>query len=144
MHVRITMIPESEEEQADIRVHDVTREVEMAADLLQNRRDAIVGSRDGEKFLLDPGAIYYFETVDDRTFAYTETETYEICMRLYELEAVLDARFFRSSKAQIVNISMIASVKSEMNGRMMAALQSGEKIIVSRGYVKELKRRLGL
>lgn len=144
MHVRIAIVPDSEEERADLRVHGVTHEIELAASLLRGRKGSLVGSRDGQQYFLDPRDIYYCETVDGRTFAYTRTQTYELGMRLYELEAVLDERFFRSSKSQIVNILMIESVRSEMNGRMMATLLSGDRLIVSRAYVKELKRRLGL
>ena len=56
----------------------------------------------------------------------------------------LDSRFLRSAKAMIVNIRKIRSVKSELNGRMRAELLNGEQIIISRGYVKELKEKLGV
>lgn len=144
MRVTITTIPYSEDESADIRVHELTHDVQLAADLLKDQKGRLIGSRDSERFLLNPADIYYFETVDDRTFAYTDTRTFELGKRLYELEAELDEHFFRSSKSQIVNVSMIESVKSEMNGRMLATLLNGEKLIVSRKYVKELKGRLGL
>lgn len=144
MHVRIRTIPRTEEESAELRVHEVTQEVEQAAALLQGQRGTLIGSRDGEKFLLPIGDIYYLESVDDRTFAYTRRETYELSERLASLEASLGPGFFRSSRSQIVNISVISSVRSEMNGRMMATLLSGEKLVVSRKYVKELKKRLGL
>jgi len=144
VRVRIAVIPESEEERADLRVHGVTREIELAASLLQGHKGSLVGSRAGRQYLLNPSDVYYFESVDGRTFAYTRDQVYELGMRLYELEAMLDERFFRSSKSQIVNILMIESVRSEMNGRMMATLAGGDRLIVSRGDVKELKRRLGL
>ncbi len=44
----------------------------------------------------------------------------------------------------IVNIRKIKSVKAELNGRMIAELLNGEQIIISRAYVKELKRKLGI
>ena len=44
----------------------------------------------------------------------------------------------------IINIRKIKSVKAEMNGRMRADLLNGEQITISRGYVKELKGKLGL
>lgn len=144
MRVTVRTVPESIEESADIQVHKITSEVELAARILDAHKGTLIGSLNGEKYILDPKRIYYFETVDDRTFAYTEKETYLLNKRIYELENELDARFFRSSKSLIINISMITSVKSEMNGRMLATLINGEKLIVSRGYVKELKRRLGL
>ena len=44
----------------------------------------------------------------------------------------------------IVNIRKIRSVKSELNARLRAELLNGEQIVISRGYVKELKERLGV
>ena len=44
----------------------------------------------------------------------------------------------------IVNLRKIQSVKTEYNGRMQAQLLNGETIVVSRSYVKDLKRRLGI
>ena len=44
----------------------------------------------------------------------------------------------------IVNIRKIKSVKTELNGRLMATLLNGEEIIIARNYVKDLKERLGI
>ena len=50
----------------------------------------------------------------------------------------------RCSKSMIINLKKIKSVKSEIGGRMNATLLSKEVIIISRSYVKEMKRRLEL
>ena len=57
---------------------------------------------------------------------------------------MLHMQCLRCSKAMIVNIRKIKSVKAELNGRMIAELLNGEQIIISRAYVKELKRKLGI
>ena len=57
---------------------------------------------------------------------------------------MLSYDFFRCSKAMIVNIKKIASVKAEFNARMRAVLLNGEEVIISRNYVKDLKGKLGL
>lgn len=88
--------------------------------------------------------IYYIESVDKRSYVYTKENCYETKYRLYELEEVLSANFFRCSKAMIINLRKIKSVKGELNGRMNAELLNGEQIVISRAYVKELKRKLGL
>ena len=44
----------------------------------------------------------------------------------------------------IVNLKKIKTVKSDLSGRMEAAMLNGEKIVISRNYVKEIKRRLDL
>lgn len=88
--------------------------------------------------------IYYIESVDKRTYIYTKDNSLEVSYRLYELESELTRNFFRAAKAMIINIRKIKSVKSEINGRMKAELLNGEKVIIARSYVKELKERLGI
>lgn len=56
-----------------------------------------------EVFQLEPADILYIESVDRRTFLYTEQQIFETERRLYELEAHLEkCSFFRASKAIIV------------------------------------------
>lgn len=43
----------------------------------------------------------------------------------------------------ILNIYKIKGFKSQINGRLEALLLNGERVEVSRKYVKELKYRLG-
>lgn len=89
--------------------------------------------------------IYYFEAVDNKIFAYAEKETYEIHKKLYEIEQDFDKTdFLRISKSAIVNTSKIAYVKPIFNGRFEAKLKNGEKIIISRQYVTELKKKIGI
>ena len=44
----------------------------------------------------------------------------------------------------IVNLRKIKGVKSDISGRMEATLLNDEKIVISRSYVKEIKRRLDI
>ena len=50
----------------------------------------------------------------------------------------------RISKSMIVNLRKIQNVSAEPGGRMMAVLLNTERVIISRSYVKEIKRRLGI
>jgi DNA-binding LytR/AlgR family response regulator len=52
--------------------------------------------------------------------------------------------FLRISKSVIVNLSKIKSLSPALSGRFEAALDNGEKVIISRQYVGDLKKRLGI
>lgn len=72
-------------------------------------------------------------------------ETYEIHKKLYEIEQEFEyTDFLRISKSVIVNVSKIAYIKPIFNGRFEAKLKNDEKIIVSRQYVSELKKKIGI
>ena len=95
--------------------------------------------------LLEPADILYFESVDDKVFAYTKNSVYECRSKLYQLEDELNKTdFFRASKAQIVNVNKIKSITPAFNGRFEAILENDYKIIISRSYVPELKKLLGV
>ena len=64
---------------------------------------------------------------------------------LYEIEqAFAYTDFLRISKSVIVNVAKIAYVKPIFNGRFEAKLKNDEKVIVSRQYVLDLKKKLGI
>ena len=95
--------------------------------------------------LLEPNDILYFESVDDKVFAYTKESVYECKSKLYALEEELSKTdFFRASKGQIVNVNKIKSLAPAFNGRFEALLENDYKIIISRIYVPELKKFLGV
>ena len=89
--------------------------------------------------------ILYVEAVDRKTFVYTNADTYESELKLYELEQQLIERdFLRISKQSIVNLRKIRSLKTDVNRKIRITLQNGEQIVVSRMYSDELRRKLGL
>lgn len=107
--------------------------------------DSLTGYLEDKIVKLSPKEIYYFEAVDNRIFACTVKETYEIHKKLYEIERDFEhTDFLRISKSMIVNASKIAYVKPVFNGRFEANLKNGEKIVISRQYVSELKKKIGI
>lgn len=95
--------------------------------------------------MVDPKDIFYFESVDNRVFAYCAEQVLEVRKKLYELESELEGTdFLRISKAAIVDLSKVSHLSAGFNGRLEATLRNGEKIVISRQYVPALKRKLGL
>lgn len=89
--------------------------------------------------------IFYFESVDERTFVYTEDAVYRCKEKLYELEERLKAgSFVRISKSCILNIDCLESIRASFNGKLEALLINGEKVIINRHYVPDFKRKFGL
>ena len=95
--------------------------------------------------MIPTGAILYFDATDNRVFAYTKDNCFETKKKLFEIEELLyGTAFLRISKNAIVNIKAIDHLSPEFNGRFIASLKNGEDIIISRGYVPELKKKLGI
>lgn len=142
MKVEYVQVEDKEKEKAVLYVTQKTEDILAAAELLAGNSGSITVKKDNENVLLKLSGIYYLESVDKKTFIYTKDDCYETKNRLYEMEELLPGNFIRSSKAMIVNMKKIKSVKSELSGRMNATLLNGEEIVISRSYVKDLKRRL--
>lgn len=143
MDVKISRIPESEAELVDIRCHEETDSVREIAAFVRSRQGQLSGALDGRQYNIPVSEIMYIESVDNRTFIYTLQKVYESRQRIYELEENLKPKhFLRISKASLVNLMKISSVKPALGGRFSALLSNGEEIIISRKYVSELKKVL--
>lgn len=128
-----------------VHARRLTRDVEKLVALLR-MVNMQIGVRQGEEtFLLDVERILYIETVDRRTFVYTEKDTYESELKLYEIEQeLLEHDFLRISKQTVVNIRSIKSLRADIDRKIRVTLKNGEQIVVSRLYSDELRRKLGL
>ena len=112
---------------------------------LKSDTQKLTAYRDQEITVLRPRDVFYFESVDNKVFAYCEKDVYEIRRKLYELEADFQGMdFLRISKSTIVNVAKIGHLSPAFNGRLEARLKNGEKIIISRQYVPDLKKNLGI
>lgn len=111
---------------------------------LKHGKDKLSLYKDSTIALVDDSDILYFESVDDRVFAYTENQVYESRQKLYQLEEELPSNFLRASKAVIVNINRIENLAPDFSGRIEATLSNDCKVIFSRMYVPVLKQHLGL
>lgn len=112
---------------------------------LKSEQNKLTGYLEDKIVKLSPKDIYYFESVDNRVYAYGNKSVYEVHKKLYEIEEEFcHTDFMRISKSAIVNVAKIAYLKPIFNGRFEAKLKNDEKIIISRQYVLELKKKLGI
>lgn len=100
---------------------------------------------DQETYSLPVDEIYYFEVVDGISFIYTGNEVHRTRLKLSEfLNQTSGSMIFRAGKSLAVHAGHIISVHPLLSGRMEATLDNGEKVAISRQYVKDLKERLGM
>ena len=126
-----------------IRYREMNKQIEMIAALAEGKTSKISARYNDEMILLSPEAILYLESVDGVTWAYLADK---VC-RIYESleKAVLawgERGFFRCSKSMVINIYRISTLKSEPGNRILARMENGEKVMISRRYARELRRIL--
>ena len=101
---------------------------------------SITAEKDGINIPVPLENIFYFESVDNKTFLYLNKDIYRCDKKLYELEDMLkNTAFVRISKSCILNTSFVSTVRAQFSGRLEATLKNGEKLIVSKHYIKDFR-----
>ncbi len=89
------------------------------------------------------GDVYYFESVDRKSYAYLKEKTYKVDMTLGKvLDDYGDFGFVRINKSQVVNIYKIKSIKHTAGMRVVALLNNGENLIINRSYREAFEHAL--
>lgn len=144
MKIIIQDPPPNEEDSVTISVKQITDNISRAINLLKSP-DSITVYLDDQALMLPIANVFYAESVDLKTYVYASKTVYRSRLKLYELEELLSSGdFLRISKQIIVNIKKIKSVTAAGAGSFSATLVNGEKVIISRKYVPDLKARFGL
>lgn len=145
MKINIEEIEGFGDTEITIKCQSISKEILDFISEYKLRDSKLWGILDKQSYILNPMDIYYIETIDNKVFAYTKKDVYEINHKLYVLETILPSKyFFRASKSMIINISKIVSIKSLFNGKMQANLDNEESVIISRSNVILFKEKLGV
>ncbi len=145
MKIIIEPIADGDEEEIIIRSNSMDSDLLELIYTLKAGRSKLTAYQDDEILRLKPSDIYYFESVDNRVCACCETSVYEVKQKLYELERIYkNTDFIRISKSMIVNVSKIEKIVPMFNGRLEAVLNNKERVVISRQYVPDLKKKLGV
>lgn len=101
---------------------------------------SITAEKDGINIPVPLENIFYFESVDNKTFLYLNKDIYRCDKKLYELEDMLkNTAFVRISKSCILNTSFVSTVRAQLSGRLEATLKNNEKLFVSKHYIKDFR-----
>ena len=127
-----------EEPEVIIYCEEENQEVRRLVSLIRSMDLRIAGSKDNISCSLRPEDIYYFEAVDGKVFAYLEQKVWQVPHSLEGLERLLNAgggsSFFRVSKSCIINVDHVEHLTRMMSNRIMARMENGEDVIISRHY----------
>lgn len=146
MQIEIEIDEHCREPKIIIRTDKMTDEVgEIVKRLSAEPAKAIAGFRDGMAELLEPDSLLRIYASGGKVFARTESGTYQLRLRLYELEQRLDRQaFVRISNAEIVHLKKIKEFDLSLAGTICVRLADGTVTYVSRRYVARIKQILGI
>lgn len=144
MKVKIRNVLSKQEEQIIIECVEMTPEFEDIRNYCLAKSNSLIGytqnSGQQKVYIND---ILYVEAIGENVFAYTKNQVFEIKKRLYELEEELAPyQFVRCSKAFLICLLKINSIRPALNGRYLACMENGEEVIISRKYAKSVKKKI--
>ena len=143
MKFRLIIDPEQEEEVvATVRQKsDFTDKLE-ALVLGDVPADSVCGYRDEDWKLLPFREIACVTVLDGKVYAIDrQNRRYRLRQRLYELEAMLPAYFFRINKSALANEKELDRFAVTFSGAVDAVFKCGYREYVSRRCFTQIKRR---
>jgi len=137
------------EERVDIYYSCMRPAIKQIIDIANSDRPSLKGRPadedldDGIDIILDPGDIYYLDHIDRKLFAYTKNGVYRLMTTLASCEEQLwNYGFVRVSKSNLINIYKIKQLKPDLNMKVYASFDNGERICINRSYKKSFTEYL--
>ena len=129
----------------DKTMDKVTDEIQRMIDVFSNSETPVTALQNEEDIVvLQPKEIYMVRVEDGDTIIYGARHKYRSRKRLYELAQQLGKQFMQISKTTLINLSYMDSIEPGFSGTLLLKLKNGDKDYVSRKYLPEFKKYLGL
>lgn len=145
MKVSVDISADYKEPYAVIYTDRVTDEIQRMIDIFSTSGNPVIALQNEEDLIvLQPNDIYMVRVEDGDTIIYGEKRKYRSRKRLYEISRQLGKQFMQISKSTLINLSYMDSIESGFSGTLLLKMKNGCKDYVSRTYLPEFKRYLGL
>ena len=108
---------------------------------IKNMSISFTGKSDGKSVSIDLFDIYYIESVDRKIFLYSKDNVYRYDGSMSDIEpATADTDIVRISRTCLMNVTHLSEIMQMKNSHLEAVLDNGEKLIVSRKYLQDIKK----
>ena len=146
MEIEIVIDQSQIEPKIIIKTSKLTQEVENIMNIISQQNPSIIsGIKDEKLEIIDENAIIAVFAQDGKVYADTKNGIYELKLRLYELENILDkTRFVRISKSEIINLKSVKNFDLSFTGTISVEMKNGKISYVSRRFVSKIKKILGV
>ena len=143
--IKLETVSDMGETEVVIRCRELDEETERLLSTIRLFANTIIGKNDNKTFILKPEDICYFDTQDNKVMLITEESVYETPLKMYEIEEKFkNTGFLRVSRYSIINLRKVSYLEPLFNGRMVAVMKNGDKVVITRLYIQALKNALGM
>ena len=146
MNVKVELTSNIQEPCAVIYTNKITEEITALLRLIenQNQKDFIILQQEERYIVVKLQDIYMVRLEEKLVIIYGKTEKYYSKLRLYEVEEQLGSDFMQISKTTLINRKQIESVEPSFSGTMYLKLKNQSKDYISRKYLPDFKKYLGI
>ena len=144
MKFEIKIDADVKEPYAVIHTSSITDEVQKLISNFEVQENIITVNDNDRIIVLQPSDIYLVRTEQSEVILYCKNKKYSSKKRLYEIGAQLGNGFMQISKSAFINLKQIDCVEPFFNGTMNLKLKNGSSEYISRKYLPEFKKYLGI
>ncbi len=148
MRVEIKIDSELEESYVILHIPRLTADVSALVELLENTDTSprlLTAKRDDKSYVIGAEQMELIRTEGGSVMLYDRrAQGFAVDKPLHEILGRLGHDFVRISKSSIVNINRIDHVSPSFNGTMDIIMKNGMTDYISRKFLGEFKKRLGL
>lgn len=120
---------------------DLIREIE---ELIAENSFRLVGYKEREMVNLNISEVNCFVAENNKVFALTDSDKYQLRLRLYQLEEQYRESFVKINQSSLANVRKIERFGTSISGTLTVKFKNGHKDYVSRRQMKTVKERFGI
>ncbi|MGG0658431.1 LytTR family DNA-binding domain-containing protein [Rummeliibacillus pycnus] len=145
MKVQVTLDDKYQEIEVQINAKSFDDEVEQIMRQLKTPLTSVIdGYVNQEIRMLKVSEIFTVYVEEGKVYFQTDEEEYQSKKKLFEIEKMFEKQFSRVNKSMLVNLDHIRSFKLDLLGTTELILHNETTVHVSRKYLKDLKKKLGI
>lgn len=146
MQIKIEFNKAYKEPEIIILTDKMTDDIDRIFKMLSDEKSQIIaGIKNDRVEVLEPNDIIRVYANSKKVFAVTDKGEYMLRLRLYEAEERLSLnQFVRISKSEIINLKKVNNFDLNFAGTICVRFFNNEVAYVSRRYVSEIKKVLGV
>jgi len=135
-------IDKNREEEVQIFAHENNALVEKIRQLCENDGQVLFGKKDREIYRINIPDVVCFVSENNKVYAMTDKDKFEVDKRIYELETECPDNFIKINQSCIANIDKISSFGTTISATLTVNFKNGYRDYVSRRRMKFVKERL--
>jgi len=148
MRVKVEIDTNLTEMTATIHAPKITPQLTALVTTLEGAADNasfLVVKKEGKIFVVEPDQIEIIRIEGNDIILYNrEAQSFTLTKTLQEIYNSLSDNFVRISKSVIVNINRVDHLSNSFNSTMYIAMKNGVSDYISRKYLGDFKKRLGI